>query len=347
MDNDNFLDLYDEFGTYIGPELNDVVGDGPQETGEAQDGQARAHSEDSQDDFENENLVEDQVVLHEDKKYYPEMGEVYKGAETLIMEEDAQDISEPMVKQIKPKEFDLVEKKMPKMFTSKTFMANLSKNPQLIRNIALVGHLHHGKSMFMDILVEQTHQMDDWAYADGVRYSDTRKDEQERKISLKSSAMSLVLPDSKEKSYLFNIMDTPGHPNFNDEVCCSLRISDGAVLVVDVIEGVMVGTERILKYIVQENLNFCVVLNKIDRLPLEMKMPAADAYLKLKHTLEEINGILATATAHLGPEQQEKYKISPLKGNVIFASGHYYFSFSLQSFASQYATRYPTINPDF
>jgi len=75
-------------------------------------------------------------------------------------------------------------------------------------------------------------------------------------------------------------MDTPGHPNFSDEVCCSLRISDGAVLVVDCVEGVMVGTERILKYVVQEGLSLCVILAKIDRLPLEMKIPPADAYLK-------------------------------------------------------------------
>ena len=100
----------------------------------------------------------------------------------------------------------------------------------------------------------------------------------ERKISLKSTPMSLVLADSKEKSYLLNIMDTPGHPNFIDEVSCALRISDGAVLVVDVVEGVMVNTERLLKIIVRENLSLCIILNKIDRLPLEMKIPPADAY---------------------------------------------------------------------
>ena len=93
-------------------------------------------------------------------------------------------------KEIKPKEFDIVERKIPRMISSKPFMVNLSKNPQLIRNIALVGHLHHGKTMFMDILVEQTHDLADWEFSKGIRYTDTRKDEQERKISLKSSAMS-------------------------------------------------------------------------------------------------------------------------------------------------------------
>jgi len=63
-------------------------------------------------------INEDAIVLHEDKKYYPDAHEVYKGAETLIMEEDAQDIAEPIVKEVKPKEFDIQEKKNPKMVAS-------------------------------------------------------------------------------------------------------------------------------------------------------------------------------------------------------------------------------------
>jgi len=59
--------------------------------------------------------------------------------------------------------------------------------------------------------------------------------------------MSLVLGDSKEKSYLINLFDTPGHPNFSDEMCSALRVCDGAILVVDCVEGVMMQTEHIIK----------------------------------------------------------------------------------------------------
>jgi len=66
--------------------------------------------------------------------------------------------------------------------------------------------------------------------------------------------MSLILPDSRDKSYLINLFDTPGHPNFSDEMCSAVRACDGALLVVDVIEGVMLGTEEIIKHLVQENI---------------------------------------------------------------------------------------------
>jgi U5 small nuclear ribonucleoprotein component len=54
----------------------------------------------------------------------------------------------------------------------------------------------------------------------------------------------------KDKSYLLNLIDTPGHVNFTDEMCCAIRVCDGAILVVDAIEGVMLGTERAIKYLV-------------------------------------------------------------------------------------------------
>lgn len=83
-----------------------------------------------------------------------------------------------------------------------------------------------------------------------------------------------------------NFYDTPGHVNFSDEVCCALRACDGALVVVDAVEGVMLNTERILRYCVQENIKITVLINKMDRLIVELKLPPADAYLKIKHTLE-------------------------------------------------------------
>jgi U5 small nuclear ribonucleoprotein component len=81
-----------------------------------------------------------------------------------------------------------------------------------------------------------------------------------------------------------------------------------------------------------------VVINKIDRLIFELKIPPADAYLKIKHTLEEINSIILSCTHHL--PDPERFKVSPLLGNVVFASGKYGFVFSLKSFSKKYTEKF-------
>jgi U5 small nuclear ribonucleoprotein component len=100
------------------------------------------------------------------------------------------------------------------------------------------------------------------------------------------------LPDSRGKSYLFNFIDTPGHPNFSDEVSAGIRLSDGMLLVVDVIEGVTFYVERLIKEALRNQLEIIVVINKMDRLVIELRLPINDAYHKIKHTLDEINFVI-------------------------------------------------------
>lgn len=84
----------------------------------------------------------------------------------------------------------------------------------------------------------------------------------------------------------------PGHVNFSDEVTAAMRLCDGVVLFVDAAEGVMLNTERLLKHAVQEKMAITLCVNKIDRLMLELKLPPQDAYYKIKHIIDEINGLL-------------------------------------------------------
>lgn len=152
--------------------------------------------------------------------------------------------------------------------------------------------------------------------------------------------MSLVLQSSKGKSHLVNIIDTPGHVNFVDEVASSLRLADGIVLVVDVVEGVMINTEQIIKYACTENIPMTLVLNKFDRLILELKLPPKDAYFKLKHTIEEVNTVISEAA----PGRSESLRLSPEKGNVCFASTVMGWCFSLSSFARMYADTFQGVD---
>lgn len=126
-----------------------------------------------------------------------------------------------------------------------------------------------------------------------TRYTDTHILSRARGISVKSGPMSLVLQNSKGKSNLINIIDTPGHANFVDEVASIARLTDGVVIVVDVVEGVMHGTEQVIRHAMQENLKMVLVVNKMDRLILELRLPPSEAFFKIKHTIEEVNSIIA------------------------------------------------------
>jgi len=298
-------ELYDEFGNYIGPELADSdasdeseeeLSEGDQEDENASDGEGQEDMDTEQPQEPIEASDENQIVLHEDKNYYPDAQDVYGGAETVVLDEDAQPLEEPIIAPVKTKSFSTQEKKLPKTTYSMDFMTSLMETPTLIRNVAVVGHLHCGKTLLMDILISSTHE-DEWKLEKETKYTDTRKDEQERELSIKSTPVSLVLEDTREKSYLVNLIDCPGHLDFSDEMSAGMRAADGVVLVVDAVEGVMAQTDRALKLAVDEGLPVVLVINKLDRLILELKLPPADAYYKLVHTLEEVNNLLAQHAA--------------------------------------------------
>jgi U5 small nuclear ribonucleoprotein component len=92
-----------------------------------------------------------------------------------------------------------------------------------------------------------------------------------------------------------------------------------------------------MKYAIGEGLQFVLVLNCIDRLVLELKLPPNDAYHKLRHTVEEVNAELETIYTALGTAQAQRAFMSPLKGNVLFASSQFMFCFTLDTYAKLYA----------
>lgn len=83
-----------------------------------------------------------------------------------------------------------------------------------------------------------------------------------------------------------------GHVNFADEATAAFRVSDGVVIVIDAHEGVMMNTERLMKAAMAEGLPITICINKIDRLIVELKLPPADAYAKLRYTIDQVNILL-------------------------------------------------------
>jgi ribosome assembly protein 1 len=133
-----------------------------------------------------------------------------------------------------------------------------------------------------------------------IRYLDSRPDEQLRGITMESSAISLyyslmkrsspeVEPEHKE--YLINLIDSPGHIDFSSEVSTASRLCDGALVLVDAVEGVCSQTVTVLRETWVEHLKPILVVNKVDRLITELKMTPLEAYSHLKKLLEQVNAV--------------------------------------------------------
>jgi 116 kDa U5 small nuclear ribonucleoprotein component len=319
-------DLYDEFGNYLGGEEEEEEEEYQHEEQEQED--EEQGDNDQQMALPEELNTKNQIVLHEDKKYYPSATEVYgQDVEILVHEEDTQPLTKPIIEPPKEKLRFKHEKDLPVTIYNKEYLVDMMDHVDLIRNICLVGHLHHGKTAFMDMIISHTHDMH-WQVDEGVRYTDVHMLERERGLSIKSMPMTVLLPTIKHKNFLFNFMDTPGHVNFSDEVVAGLRIADGALLIVDAVEGVMANTERLIAYMVNHKIPFTLCINKVDRLILELKLPPQDCFFKIKHTIEQVNNILS---------KLDGSRLSPEMGNVCFATPQMNWCFTLKSFAKMYA----------
>ncbi|RKP04293.1 hypothetical protein CXG81DRAFT_8483 [Caulochytrium protostelioides] len=185
-------------------------------------------------------------------------------------------------------------------------LTRLQQTPQRIRNICVLAHIDHGKTTLSDSLLASNGIISN-ALSGKVRYMDSRQDEQERGITMKSSGISLLFqvvsrqaPAAVKaspaivdvKDYLINLIDSPGHVDFSSEVTTAARICDGALVLVDVVEGVCTQTHTVLRQAWQDKLKPILVLNKLDRLITELAMTPGDAYLHLTKVVEQVNAVM-------------------------------------------------------
>lgn len=228
---------------------------------------------------------------------------------------------------------------LPKLTYSREFMANtINEVPERIRNVCIVGSFQSGKTSFVDQFVQKTHTPSDgkktnFIYSRPLRYLDNNKLEIEREASIKTSPVTLMLSDSKGRSLVSSFLDTPGHADFGDEVIAGLEVCDGAALVLDVVVGLTFKDKLILEEVIKRNLPLILVLNKIDKLILELRLPPKDAYFKLFNIIDDVNQYIKKNSTGNYTNLQ---KLWPTSNNIIFASSVFGISFALNSFADLY-----------
>ncbi|KAJ8029425.1 Elongation factor-like GTPase 1 [Holothuria leucospilota] len=256
-------------------------------------------------------------------------------------------------------------------FVEKNKLVELQKKPSHIRNICILAHVDHGKTTLADSFISSNGIISS-RMAGQLRYMDSREDEQLRGITMKSSAIALGFTKDNEE-FLINLIDTPGHVDFSSEVSTAVRLCDGALVVVDVVEGVSPQTHVVLHQAWLEDIKPCLVFNKIDRLITELKFTPLEAYLHLQQLLEQVNAVMgnlfasdileqtATKDGQSEKDYSEKHHqlenqtfdwssglediddsniyFSPEEGNVIFASALDGWGFGIEQFADQYSKK--------
>ncbi|XP_076300404.1 elongation factor-like GTPase 1 [Lasioglossum baleicum] len=183
-------------------------------------------------------------------------------------------------------------------------LSDIQKNPANIRNICILAHVDHGKTTLADSLVASNGIISN-KLAGKLRYLDSRPDEQVRGITMKSSSI-LLYHKYDGREFAVNLIDSPGHVDFASEVSSAVRLCDGAIILIDVVEGVCSQTRGALSTSYAEGLKPILVLNKIDRLITEMKLSPLDAYVHLNQILEQVNAVMGELFASDAMEREEK-----------------------------------------
>ena len=193
--------------------------------------------------------------------------------------------------------------------------SELVTETERIRNVTVIAHIDHGKTTLTDSLIAASGLLSKEVAA-SARLLDYDQIEQERGITIKASGISL-LHSFDGTEHLINLIDTPGHIDFSSHVTRGLRLTDGAVIVVDAIEGIMVQTETVTRQAMSELVRPVLFVNKVDRLIRERRLSG-------RKTAEEINRVVREFNAMLGKyiddELLEKWEVSFNKGSLSVGS---------------------------
>ncbi|MGC8675795.1 elongation factor EF-2 [Fervidicoccus sp.] len=199
-------------------------------------------------------------------------------------------------------------------------MGNLDQ----VRNIGIIAHVDHGKTTTSDTLLAAAGIISQKVAGEALA-TDYLEVEQKRGITVKAANVSLY-HEVDGKSYVINLIDTPGHVDFTGKVTRSLRVLDGAIVVVDAVEGIMTQTETVLRQALEERVRPLLFINKVDRLIKELKYTPQQMQQRFVEIIKDINKLIMNQAE---PEFRDKWLLDPAKGQVAFGSAKEKWGFTI------------------
>ena len=212
---------------------------------------------------------------------------------------------------------------MPKFRQTQDIVKLMSKKED-IRDIGIIAHIDHGKTTMSDSLLAEAGLLSP-KIAGAARALDYLEEEQKRGITIKTANISL-LHEIDNKSHVVNLIDTPGHVDFTGKVTRALRAIDGAVVVVDAVEEVMVQTETVTRQALNERVKPVLFINKVDRLIKELKLSADQMQTKLLRIIRDFNNLISL---YGEKDHKAQWKVDATKGTVAFGSALHKWGFTL------------------
>jgi elongation factor 2 len=212
---------------------------------------------------------------------------------------------------------------MPRFKTTAEALKVIS-NKEQIRNFGIIAHVDHGKTTTSDSLLAAAGMLSP-SVAGQALALDYMELEQKRQMTIKAANVTLYY-EYEGKPYVFNMIDTPGHIDFTGKVTRSLRALDGAVVVVDAVEGVMTQTETVLRQALDERVRPVLYINKIDRLIKELRLTPEKMQIWLSNIINDVNRLI---DIYAEPEFKDKFKVSITNDSVAFGSSKDRWGFTL------------------
>ena len=208
--------------------------------------------------------------------------------------------------------------------TSAEKVRALMSTPTQIRNIATCAHIDHGKTTFSDSLLAGAGMMSE-ELAGKQLALDFHEDEITRGITIDAANVSMI-HHIEGHDFLINLIDTPGHVDFGGDVTRAMRAVDGAIVLVDAVEGMMPQTETVLRQALKERVKPVLFINKVDRLIREVKLSPEKMQEKFFKIIINVNQFIAS----IAPDEfKQKWQVNAADGSVAFGSAFHKWALSV------------------